>query len=113
MEQLVSVIGNKSFNINFDVIEYHITNVIDVVKNANLFDLNCCGVYILIFTNEEKYIGSSNDICQRILNHNNSKRFKNKIIAADVYITPNIYFARMLELILIRDMKPELNIRLS
>lgn len=112
MQQLVQEVGSKSFNVNFDIIEYHITNVIDVVKNSGLFDLSRCGVYMLILADGKRYIGSSNDICQRILNHNNSKRFNCKIIAANVYITSDIFSARILELILIRDMKPELNIRM-
>lgn len=68
------------------------------------------GVYIYVTTTNEKYVGSSERVRERILSRNEMLKF---ILAVKIYPTRNIHDARLLEKKLISILNPELNRKLK
>ncbi len=99
-ENLKMVENEKIFNTEIKVIKY-IENI-ELIESLSQLP-NACGTYILN-TVDGKYIGSSKNVRHRIYNH-----IKKKLISASIYLTESHTDAVILEYILIKQLRPELN----
>lgn len=87
---------------------------INVAININIDDIwkigYSCGVYVLITRSGRTYIGSSTNLRGRISNHrSNIEYIFDRIESVIIYATANIKDAKDLEIILIKEIKPDLN----
>lgn len=69
----------------------------------------CCGVYIITDVFGDRYVGSSNDISNRISDHKSNHRIVAPVKLIDYYETKDVLDARILEYYFIRKLSPELN----
>jgi len=82
---------------------------LEQIKGINIYKNtipNKCGVYILTFEDNEKYVGSSINLRRRLNQHKNKR---SDIINVDIYILDNELFAHTLEYLLIVRLKPKWN----
>lgn len=71
-----------------------------------------CGVYVLITKSGRIYIGSSRNVKNRIYQHRREQEYQfDSIESVIICTTENIRAAVHLEITLIRDIKPDINIR--
>jgi predicted GIY-YIG superfamily endonuclease len=69
---------------------------------------DCCGVYVFITRSGKTYIGSSQNIIKRIVNHRRKYLF-DLIEEIIICTTEDVESARKLEKTLIKNIKPDLN----
>ncbi len=89
------------------------TNTIVNIEMDDLIKIgDCCGVYVLITKSGRTYVGSSQNIRKRIMNHRcNIEYLFDPIESVIIYVTEDIKSARSLAKTIITDIRPDLNIR--
>lgn len=80
------------------------------MKNLSILP-NKPGVYVITTKSGQRYVGSSNDICKRVMSHNSEKgpNITEPIKSVCCYETEHKMDAPILEYSYIRKLKPELN----
>ncbi|MDD3474379.1 MAG: GIY-YIG nuclease family protein [Candidatus Dojkabacteria bacterium] len=96
-------------HINYDI------SVTSVIDNIPLEDIDMlpdeCGVYIITFLCGRKYVGSTKTLRTRLNYHRESFNGEYQIKLIRVYLVEDVFDSRILEKILIKDIKPEVNKR--
>ncbi|MDD3474378.1 MAG: GIY-YIG nuclease family protein [Candidatus Dojkabacteria bacterium] len=96
-------------HINCDI---NIKSVIDNISPEDIYLTPIsCGAYVITFSSEEKYVGSAKSIRSRLYHHHKNFDDKYQIKFICIYLTENDFDARLLEKILIKDIKPKINKR--
>jgi len=90
--------------------------ITDIIKEIDIYKNiipNKCGIYILTYKDDKKYIGSSKNIRTRINSHIKGKSHlklnQDDIKYVDIYLTTDAICARLLEYLYIKKNKPQLN----
>lgn len=92
-----------------------VINITSIIDNIPLEDIclitNSCGTYVITYVSEEKYVGSTKNLRDRLNNHVRNSNPECKIKSVRIYITENTFDSRLLEKVLIKELKPEINKR--
>jgi len=89
-----------------------ITEIIESVPIDDNKIPNCCGAYVITVKSGKRYVGKSKTVKSRIQQHKHPKddNFKGeKMNKVSAYLTKNYFDAGILEPLIIRELKPELN----